>query len=223
MQYYYLGLTVDSPEREQALTVRNVFLDELSISMRGRMFVPPFPNLLQNPKFMKLVAFMSPCDVLITHDLTRSATNIYNLLEILGLLNDKCINIINLAFPRVNTIDYPFLYDELSELLILIQNYTVFLYCIATRTLENFDFTKVMPLLDMDKEFDSFVKHTIRSEIYSYQVTPTVSDFINYITSEESLNYVQSVLGLPQLIAFDDSYISLKCFNALVQQVVYNQ
>lgn len=220
MQYYYLGLTVDSPEREQALTYRNTFLEELNISTRGRMFVEPYANLLHNQKFMKLVSFMQPYDVLIMHDMTRSGESIYNMLEVLGILHDKSINIINMAFPRVNTFDYPFMYEELSELLLLLQNYTVFLYCIATRTLDTFDFLKIMPLFDMDSEFDSFIKHTVRSEIRGFGMTSTVDEFMAFISTEESLQYVQQTLGISEMIRFDDSFSSLYYFNEYAHSAI---
>lgn len=216
MHYYYLGLTVESPEREQAIVLRDAFLDTLKLATRGRMFVEPYTDLLDNQKFLKLIDYMNPTDVLLMHDLTRSSRNIYNLLELLNALSTRNINVVNMSFPRVNTIDFPFLYEELSELLLLLQNFSVFLYCIGTRTLDNFDFSQVTPLHDIDRAFWSFTRHTVRSEIRSYGVCETVTEFMEHVTSEEATLYAQQYLGLNEPYIFDEGYDSLYFFNEYI-------
>lgn len=213
MNYYYLGLHVESPEREQAMQFRNTLLEMLNINMRGKMFVPLNTELLENKKFMDLLAYMSPKDTLIAHDITRSTTNISSLIQIITILHDKGLNLINMAFPRTNTFDYLFLYEELVELLLLTQNYTVFLYHLSMRTLHLFDISKVPVLEDIDKAYGDFIRHTIRNEVNSFGITPTVTEFIDYITTRESLDYIQQSMRLDLPVMFDDSIESLIYFN----------
>lgn len=189
MSYYYIGLRLESPEKEKAMEFREEALRALNLQLSGKVYLSVRENPTDNQNFCKLLDHLQPGDTLIFLDIVKSTQDIYNLLELLSSLNGLGVNIINMVMSRVNNLDYPSMYDELGELLLLIQNYTVFIYHICKGDVDNFNWECVPRLENIDTRYSDFVEYTIRYEIFNYKLASTVGEVFGKLTNPKFRDY----------------------------------
>lgn len=188
-QFYYVGLRLDSPYKEEAVKLRDEVLKALQLELNGKVYLTKRENPFQNANFSKLIQHLKAGDTLLIHDIVMSTVDLYNMMELVATLYKSNVHLINITMGNINTFDNPLLYQELSELLLLMHNYAIFIYHVCKGSVDEFNWSYV-PRVDHIKDtYSEFIEYCLRYELSNYQITKTVTELINKLTNKSFRDY----------------------------------
>lgn len=210
MKYYLVGLNLDSHLKLQLQHIKDEFQTAMNISVSGKMFVEPYTNLLDNDKFVKLIDYVEPEDVLIFYDLSRSFGTLIGLYKMLEQLYKRRVHFINIAVGNINSVDNVLIYMDMAKLLPAINSYTEFLKALYTGTLASYNFSAQNTETLINPLYADFISHTIRVAIRNYEITPTVSEFLEGLNASSFKEAMSPYLPEINSLIIDSSWEGLE-------------